>query len=161
MVRSPCSQWRVSMIVSWQHQPVFYPFSRHALLEKIPIGEQIEGFSGACHCPIFPFSISKTTNFWQIFGGFGCGKFQVCSNFGTRICQNGHLGMIHPNLMVGWIDEELKRSRCRASVVRTPWVKFNIYLLCFCQLRLKYRNSQQYRKIVLLRFFPVFGSVSV
>ena len=35
------------------------------------------------------------------------------------------------------------------------------FTYCVCQLRLEYRNSQQYRKIVVLRFFPVFGSVSV
>ena len=34
-------------------------------------------------------------------------------------------------------------------------------LWCVCQLRLEYRNSLEYRKIGLLRFFPVFGSVSV
>ena len=83
----------------------------------------------------------------------------------------------------------LKRSRWRASVVRSeplsspkdqtlralPWVSPKITVPNVsnhpklqwlpaqfnCQLRLKYRNSQQYRKIVLLRFFPVFGSVSV
>ena len=39
-------------------------------------------------------------------------------------------------------------------------VGFNIRW-CVFQLRLEYRNSLEYRKIGLLRFFPVFGSVSV
>ena len=55
----------------------------------------------------------------------------------------------------------LANNKDKAALLYNSF-KFNIYLvLCVCQLRLEYRNSLEYGKIGLLRFFPVFGSVSV
>ena len=54
-----------------------------------------------------------------------------------------------------------KKLKVSPTVVGDSFGKQFSYYCLVIQLQLKYRNSLEYRKTGLLRFFPVFESVSV